>query len=89
MEIGRVDIITEVSLLASHLALPREGHLDALIHVVGHLKLKYNSRLVFDPTYPEVDRSKFIKHDWVRFYGDATEPVPENAPEPRGKEVDL
>jgi hypothetical protein len=28
VEIGRVDIITEVSVLSSHLALPREGHLD-------------------------------------------------------------
>ena len=29
VEIGRIDIITEVSMLASHMALPREGHLEA------------------------------------------------------------
>ena len=33
VELGRVDIITEVSTLASHLALPREGHLDALFQI--------------------------------------------------------
>jgi hypothetical protein len=29
VELGRIDIITEVSMLASHLALPRRGHLEA------------------------------------------------------------
>ena len=28
MELGRVDICLEVSLMSSHLALPREGHLE-------------------------------------------------------------
>ena len=88
VEIGRVDVITEISHLASNLALPREGHLEALIHVFGHLKRKYNSRLVFDPSYPEIDKSQSIDHESKRFYGDVKEPVPDNAPKPRGKEVD-
>eukprot|EP00978_Attheya_sp_CCMP212_P042114 scaffold251393_cov56-Attheya_sp.AAC.1 len=33
VEIGRVDIITEVSMLASQLALPRWGHLDVVFHM--------------------------------------------------------
>ena len=33
VELGCVDIITEVSTLASHLAMPRKGHLDAVYHV--------------------------------------------------------
>ena len=32
VEIGRIDIATEVSILSSHLAYPREGHLDAALH---------------------------------------------------------
>ena len=43
VEIGRVDIITEVSLMASHMAMPREGHLDAVLHIFGFLKIKYNT----------------------------------------------
>ena len=89
VELGRVDIITEVSLLASHLALPREGHLEAVFHIYAYLKCKHNSRMVFDPTYPTIDMTKFMAHDWKEFYGDVQEPVPLNSPAPRGKEVDL
>ncbi len=42
-KIGCIDIATEVSLLSSHLAYPRERHLDAALHVMGNLRLKYNS----------------------------------------------
>ena len=38
VELGRVNVITETSVLASHMALPREGHLDAALHVFGYLK---------------------------------------------------
>ena len=31
VELGRIDIATEVSLLASHVALPRKGHLQTVI----------------------------------------------------------
>ena len=61
VEPGCVDTIAEVSILASQMALPREGHLDAVFHVFACLKKKHNSRLIFDPTYPEIDMSKF--HD--------------------------
>ena len=37
VEIGRVDIITEVTLLASQLEIPREAHLDALLNVYAFL----------------------------------------------------
>jgi hypothetical protein len=37
VEIGRVDIITEVSKMASQMASPWEGHLDALMHIFGFL----------------------------------------------------
>ena len=89
VELGRVDIITEVSLLASHLALPREGHLEAVFHIYAYLKHKHASRMVFDPTYPDIDMSNFPSHDWKDFYGDVKEALPTNAPKPRGKEVDL
>ena len=89
VELGRVDIITEVSLLSSQLAMPREGHLDAVFHVYSYLKAKHNSRMAFDPSYPKIDMSSFQEHDWLNFYGDVKEALPPNAPEARGKEVDL
>ena len=89
VEIGRIDIITEVSMLASHLALPRQGHLDAVYHIFAYLDNKHNTRLVMDPTYPMIDMTKFKECDWREFYGDVKEAIPPNAPLPRGKEVDL
>ena len=89
VELGRVDIITEVSELASFMVMPREGHLEAVFHLFNHLEKKHNARIVFDPTYPEIDRSAFKECDWKAFYGDVKEAIPPNAPKPRGKDVDI
>jgi hypothetical protein len=89
VELGRVDIATEVSMLSSYFALPHEGHLEAALHVMGYLRLKHNSRLIFDPTYPDIVASDFPRHNWTEFYGDVREAIPPKMPEPLGKEVDL
>ncbi len=88
-ELGRVDIATKVSMLSSYLAYPREGHLEAAIHMMGYLQLKHNTRLVFDPTYPDIDLDPFPTFDWTNFYGDVMEAIPTDMPKPLGKEVDL
>ena len=87
VELGRVDIITEVSLMASCMAMPREGHLDMVLHMFAHLRDRYNSRMAFDPSYPDIDMNDFKECDWKQFYGDVKEAIPSNAPEPRGKFV--
>ena len=89
VELGRVDLITEVSLLSSQLALPREGHLAVVFRLFAFLKHRHNAVMTFDPTYPDIDMSVFKECDWKEFYEDTGEPIPPNAPEPRGKEVDL
>ena len=89
VELGRVDIITEVSCLASHLAMPRQGHMDAVYHIFGYLKGRHNARLVLDPTYPEVDETAFVKQNWDEFYGEIKEELPPGMIEPLGREVDL
>lgn len=38
VELGRVDICTEVSMMSSHLALPRQGHLKELFHIFAYLR---------------------------------------------------
>ena len=38
VEIGRVDILYETSIMSTQLALPRVGHLEHLFHVFGYLK---------------------------------------------------
>ena len=63
--------------------------MEVAIHIFAYLDKKHNSRIVFDPSYPPIDHSKFKECDWSAFYGDAKEAIPPNAPQPRGKEVDL
>jgi hypothetical protein len=49
VELGRIGIITEVSMFSTHLLLPREGPLEAVFHVFAYLGLHHNTRVVFDP----------------------------------------
>ena len=67
VELGRIDIATEVSLLSSHLAYPRHGHLETALHVMSYLCQKHNTRLIFDPTYPKIDMGMFPQFDWAEF----------------------
>jgi hypothetical protein len=87
VELGRFDIVAECSMLASQMALPREGHLVAVLRIFAYLKKHHNSRIVFNPEYPTIDHSQFPRQDWSRFYGKVEEPIPSNAPEPRGQPV--
>jgi hypothetical protein len=89
VDLGRIDIITEVSMLSTYLFLTREGHLEAVFHFFAYLGLHHNARVVFDPTYPAVDMGTFIKTYWKSMHGDVKEMIPSDAPVPRGKEVDL
>ena len=89
VELGRIDIITEVSMLASQLALPQEVHLEAVFQILGYLKSHHNAWMLLDPTYPTPYMSIFQKHYWCDFYGDVKEAIPTIAPDPRGKEVYL
>jgi hypothetical protein len=89
VERGHVDIATKVSLLSSHLALPCEGHLMTALHVMGYLCLKHNLHLIFDLTYSIIYESRFPRHDWMEFYGDIHEAIPDNMPPPSSKEVEI
>jgi hypothetical protein len=89
VELGRIDIITELSILSTYLCLPREGQLEVLFHVFAYLVLHHNSRVVFDPTYPSVDMGAFIKTDWKSMYGDVKEMITPDATAPHGKEFEL
>ncbi len=89
VELGCIDIATEVSMLSSYLACPRKGHLENALHVMGYLRLKHNSRLIFDPTYPVIIQTAFPSFEWTEFYGDVEEAIPPDMPPPFGKDVDL
>ena len=49
VELGQVDVCLKVSMMSSHLALPREGHLEQVLHIFAYLKKYHNTELVYDP----------------------------------------
>ena len=88
VELGRVDVNLEVSMMSSHLALPREGHLECLYHMFAYLKKYHNAELVFDPTEPVIAADAFKRQDWTystMSEEERKEKLPPNAPKPRGK----
>ena len=89
VELARIDMITEVSMLSSYLEIPREGNLSTVFHISGYLEGKHNTTLVFDPTYPTINQEQFNIVDWVDFYSGAKEAIPLDIWDPRGKPIDL
>jgi hypothetical protein len=87
VELGRVDICCEVSMLSSQLVLPREGHLEQVFHIFGYLKRHHNAEMVFDPSDPEMDYSQFERKDWSTSEFGMVQPekLPPNAPKELGQ----
>ena len=96
-EIGRVDILTETSLLSTYLTNPRIGHLHQALHVFKYLKDHKRSKMVFDPSYVDInddhlpveERASFKAKFMKELYPDAVEDKPLNAPKPRGRPVQI
>ena len=83
VELGRIDIETEVSMLAAYSACPRQGHLAAVLHLYGCLKKNPRSKMVMDPSL--MDHEPVAKPDWRDFYQVDKELIPGDMPKPRGK----
>ena len=87
-ELGRIDILYEVLILSQYNACPRRGHLERAFEIFAFLSTHSRSRIVFDWQPVELDRNA-MEYDWKDFYRDAKEAVPQNAPKPRGKAVQM
>ena len=77
-------------MMSSHLALPRAGHLEQVLHIFAYLKKHHNAEMVFDPSEVEFDRSDFERKDWsYSIYNssdtDLKEQLPPGMPTPRGR----
>ena len=87
VELGRIGIHMEVSMVSTYLALPRTGHLEQVYHIFGYLKQNPSRQLAFDPRHPDIDERRFVQHDWQEFYRYADEQRSPVEPPPRGKSV--
>lgn len=83
VELGRIDICGEVSMMSSYNAAPRSGHLDAVLHMFSYLDTHKRSRIVMDDDY--FPHKELERPDWSQFYPGAKEELPLDMPEPLGK----
>jgi hypothetical protein len=90
-EIGRVDILLEVSLLSQYQANPREGHLEQLLHIFAFLKRHPKLTLYLSPELPRIDYGDFRtkRGDFAEIYRDAEELLPHRMPMPRGRDLEI
>ena len=90
VKLGPVDICTEVLMLSSCLALPREGHLLQLFRMFPYLEKEHNCKIVFDHIVPEIDKADFLKENWdntvyTNERGELKAEIPTNLPTSLGK----
>ena len=83
-ELGRVDVLLEMPMMSTHLALSRVGHLEQVYHLFGYLKGASKRHIFLDPQHLDIGEHSFTKYDWTDFYRDADERVPSDMPPPRG-----
>ena len=53
-ELGRADITMEVSVMASMMVMPREGHLEQVFHIFAYLEQNHNSKMVLTQLIPSL-----------------------------------
>jgi hypothetical protein len=82
VEIGRIDIFLEVSLLSQYQANPRFGHCRAIYHIFAYLKKHPDmGQLAYNSKCPDINERIFNSNaDWKEFYGDVEEELPPNMP---------
>jgi hypothetical protein len=72
-EIGRVDILHEISILSQYQASPREGHLEQVLHIFAFLKKKPKLTIYLHHSLPGIDYGEFKtrREDFAEHYRDA------------------
>ena len=90
-ELGRVDVLHEVSLLSQYQASPRQGHLEQALHIFAYLDKKPKLTLYMSPNSPSLPQEGFARTTASKFkeyYRDAEEGLPHRMPRPRGIAVE-
>ena len=85
--LGRFDIAYAVSTMARFSALPREGHLKAMMRLFGYLKHHSKGKILYDINEPFYADMEFADHEWDELYPDAQEEKDPEDPVPKGKRV--
>ena len=84
IEVGRIDILTEISSFISTLVLPKKGNLENFKRIFRYLHKNFGKkqrRMAYDPMYEPTDENVFevVGRDldeWKNFYPDSKEMIP-------------
>ena len=89
--LGRFDIAYATSTLARYTMAPREGHFEAMERVFGYLSHHADCHIPIDIQEPSGQKEANMSYgfDWVEFYPDAVENIPDYMLPPKGKEAKL
>jgi hypothetical protein len=85
--LGRYDIAYATSSLARFAMAPRSGHMKAMLRVFGYIKKHKQGQIIVDHNYMDWKHYEVEKHDWEEFYPGASEELPPDMPEPKGKSI--
>ena len=90
ISLGRIDVTTAVMTLSSFCAAPRRGHLERAKRVHKHLNNFRHATIRIRTAEPDHSASPEQDFDWsYSVYGNVTEEIPHDLPEPLGKHVTL
>lgn len=87
--LGRFDIAYATNSMARFGMAPREGHMKAMYRLFGYVKRHGHGQIIVDANLMDWSKYKCKEHDWNEFYPDASEEMPPNMPEPKGKAIRL
>ncbi|CAJ1931864.1 unnamed protein product, partial [Cylindrotheca closterium] len=87
VELGRMDVCAEVSMMSSYNAMPRVGHFHAVLHLFGYLETHPSREIVMDSAYMAL--TDIPKSEWHEFYPWAKEVLPPDMPEALGRAVKI
>lgn len=89
ISLGCFDIVTAVMTMFSVHDAPRQGHLQQLYCICGYLAKMKHGTIRFHTHEPDYSDLPTKEYDWSSVYGNMTETLPDDAPDPLGKQVVL
>ena len=78
VELDHIGIFTEVAVMSQYSASPQLGHLEDFYHIFECLRKHEMSKVLFDPSQPNVDQSAFVSGtmNWKDLHGEIKQELP-------------
>ena len=88
-QLGRFDVATPTMTMSRFRVEAREGHLERLKRIYGYLRGTADHAIRVRTELPDRSNLEDVNYDWCyTVYGNVTEILPDDAPEPLGNKVD-